>query len=205
MMRFLRRVFILLVLFCIIFLAFRFIKPDATRNFVSKVKAIPQTISSRFHRDAKVVINSNTVSLTWDIANIDKDTDKKDIWNNQSWDTGKASDSYEDLQWLQELNAEIEAILQSGKNETVSWNSETGAETADENKVDTPTTWWDLVVTEIKPQESSARSTTSTQGSTPTNSTTTNTTTNNNNAWNNKWWLSQQDYNEAAQIMNMFD
>ena len=66
MFRFLRRVFILLVLFVIIFLVFRFVKPEATNRFVDKVKWIPTTISSRFHREKKseIVINWSTTSTS---------------------------------------------------------------------------------------------------------------------------------------------
>ena len=59
MLRFLRRVFIILILLIIVFFIFRFIKPEATSRFVDKVKNIPTTISSRFHREKKsnIIIN----------------------------------------------------------------------------------------------------------------------------------------------------
>lgn len=117
MFRFLRRVFILLVLFLIVFFIFRFVKPEATSRFVDKVKAIPTTISSRFHREKKssIVINWDT---TYSSGNFEID-------DNYNVDTDISVNSNELNEWvtdgdllrLEELNNEINAILASGNNE----------------------------------------------------------------------------------------
>jgi hypothetical protein len=52
MLRFLRRVFVILVLLIVVFVIFRIVNPTGTARFVEKVKAIPQTISGWFHRKA---------------------------------------------------------------------------------------------------------------------------------------------------------
>ena len=134
MFRFLRRVFILLVLFVIIFLIFRFIKPEATSRFVDRIKTIPTTISSRFHREkkSKIVINWDTtfssgnfeIKDNYSIYNdnydyiIDDETYVIDSDNSSNADTNTAEQwNNSDLEWLEELNREIEAILASWKNE----------------------------------------------------------------------------------------
>lgn len=128
MFRFLRRVFIILILFVIVFFIFRMIKPEATSRFVDKVKWIPTTVSSRFHREKKtwIVINWDTTYSSWnfelnDDFNIDTDisvntnkTDKTNKWMNDN-----------DKLWLEEFNREINSILASGNNEnSIIWNSD---------------------------------------------------------------------------------
>ena len=129
MFRFLRRVFILLVLFFIVFFIFRFIKPEATSRFVDKVKAIPTTISSRFHREKKssIVINWDTTYSSGNFEidenyNVDIDTsiNSNELNESNEW----VNDS--DLLRLEELNEEINAIL-------ASWSNENSKEELDEN------------------------------------------------------------------------
>ena len=129
MFRFLRRVFILLVLFLIVFFIFRFIKPEATSRFVDKVKAIPTTISSRFHREKKssIVINWDTTYSSGNFEidenyNVDIDTsiNSNELNESNEW----VNDS--DLLRLEELNEEINAIL-------ASWSNENSKEELDEN------------------------------------------------------------------------
>jgi len=204
MIKFIRRVFILLVLFCIAFLIFRIAKPDLASNFVAKVKSIPQTISSRFHRDQKIVIDSETTSITWDILWDDAELKWEDneVKNeeDQTWNSQKTWDSYADLLRLQELNAEIEAIMNSGKNTEVD-NENTASQNEDtwNSGIGDTNTENDITVTEIKQDTQQSTSETTTNN----NSQSTN-TTNSNNKNTNKWWLSQWDYDEASQIMNMF-
>lgn len=128
MFRFLRRVFILLVLFLIIFFIFRFIKPEATSRFVDKVKAIPTSISSRFHREKKstILINWDTTYSSWNF----------EIDENYNVDTDISANSNEANEWvndsdllrLEELNKEINAILES-------WNNENSNEEVEENNI----------------------------------------------------------------------
>lgn len=133
MFRFLRRVFILLVLFIIIFLVFRFVKPEATNRFVDRIKSVPTTISGRFHREKKsnIKINWDTTYSSWNFEINGGDSTDNDNYdyntNNENYDINTDSSNYLDTniseQWtydserLEELNREIEAIL-------ASWNSE---------------------------------------------------------------------------------
>lgn len=133
MFKFLRRVFIILILLIIIFFIFRLIKPEATSRFVDKVKAIPATVSSRFHRekDPEIIINGK--------SNKDKNNEEE-IINNIEWnewnelngipqgDNEENGWNINDLTRLEELNNEIESIIQ--ENETWSdWENNAIQET----------------------------------------------------------------------------
>ncbi|MBO4516684.1 hypothetical protein J5751_04625 [bacterium] len=85
MFRFLRRVFIILILLIIVFFVFRLIKPEATSRFVDKVKTIPTTISSRFHREKKtgIIINGDTTSTS---SNFEINTNDNDDTNYEYYD-----------------------------------------------------------------------------------------------------------------------
>ena len=82
MLRFLRRVFIILILLIIVFFIFRFVKPEATSRFVDKVKSIPTTISSRFHREknSNIIINGSTTSTKSDFEG-ENDSNYEDEYN----------------------------------------------------------------------------------------------------------------------------
>lgn len=123
MRKFFRRVFVILVLLVIIFFIFRIVKPEATSKFVDKVKAIPQTISGRFHRSSEldIIVDSETNSISWDISDTISDDLDADEWDAEliientwemtvSWDEENISD-ISDLEWLEQLNNEIESIL----------------------------------------------------------------------------------------------
>lgn len=95
MWKFIRRLFILLVLFTIAFLVYRYISPDGASRLVDKIKSTPDTISSFFGLDQedKIKVDSITTNISWDI-NLLEDEEKVD-----------------DNSWLEELNKEIESIL----------------------------------------------------------------------------------------------
>ena len=80
MFRFLRRVFIILILFVIVFFIFRLVKPEATSRFIDKVKSIPTTVSSWFHREKKsnIIINGDTTSTS---SNFEFEIENNDISN----------------------------------------------------------------------------------------------------------------------------
>lgn len=107
MWRFIRRLFILLVVFTIAFLVYRYINPDWASILVDKIKSI----SDRFvGSDTKLTweslnITGTTLFITWDM----------DV-SNQTWEN--------DNTWLEELNQEIEQIIWSSgdKNILKSWN-----------------------------------------------------------------------------------
>lgn len=85
MFRFLRRVFIILILLIIVFFIFRLVKPEATSRFVDKVKTIPTTVSGRFHREKKpkLIINGDTTSTD---SNFEvKDSSKNDEPNYEEY------------------------------------------------------------------------------------------------------------------------
>lgn len=146
MLRFLRRVFVILVLLIVVFVIFRIVNPTGTARFVDKVKTIPQTISGWFHHKAddtkNVVIDWIDTVLTWDIAvskwkkkDKDKNNDKKNdknVVDNLNTEQNVSDediyswwDSINDFVRLENLNRETEnkLWLNSGKNIVVvsSW------------------------------------------------------------------------------------
>jgi len=104
MLRFIRRLFVLLILFIIVFLVYRYINPIWASMFVEKMKSIPDQISDFIDWNSDVSIVWTTVTITWDV---DVLKDEIDVWNN-TWDK-YIDDS--DLTWLEELNEEINSIL----------------------------------------------------------------------------------------------
>jgi hypothetical protein len=130
MLRFLRRVFIILILLIIVFFIFRFIKPEATSRFVDKVRNIPTTISSRFHREKKsgIVINGDTTytNSNFEINENNDNDDEIYIPVTTDEDTGITNEiddeededngEIKDMSRLDELNKELDKILKSGNN-----------------------------------------------------------------------------------------
>ena len=129
MLRFLRRVFIILILLIIVFFIFRFIKPEATSRFVDKVRNIPTTISSRFHREKEsgIVINGDT-TYTNSNFEINENNDNDDEYDDEIYipvttdeDTGITNEiddeededngEIKDMSRLDELNKELDKIL----------------------------------------------------------------------------------------------
>lgn len=101
MLKFIRRLIILLVLFFVIFVIYRSINPDGASRFVDKVKTIPDNISSMLGLDKEdnIKINGETISISGDVDIID---------NNEN-------DLVDDMSWLESLNKEIEDILWQDK------------------------------------------------------------------------------------------
>jgi len=95
MWKFIRRLFILLVLLIIAFLVYRYVNPDGASRLVDRIKLMPDTISSYFgpNQDDDIKIDSTTTEISWDINLLEDDEELTD-------DT-----------WLEELNKEIESIL----------------------------------------------------------------------------------------------
>ena len=142
MFRFLRRVFIILILFIIVFFIFRLVKPEATSRFVDRVKSIPTTIWSRFHREkkSKIIINGDTTSTSsnfeiknddntsddWiDLPTLNENYDKSNENNNNNNENINNNTNNQnnwemsDTSRLDELNKELDKILASGNNESV--------------------------------------------------------------------------------------
>lgn len=155
MFRFLRRVFIILILLIIVFFIFRLVKPEATSRFVDKVKTIPTTISGRFHREKKpkLIINGDTTSTSSNFEINDNeyyDENYTDVIvdedNNEEYEIINESDyestdnktanneNYEitnnwemkDMSRLDELNRELDKIM-------ASWNNQSGWEEINPN------------------------------------------------------------------------
>lgn len=209
MFRFLRRVFILLVLFVIIFLIFRFVKPEATSRFVDKVKWIPTTISSRFHREKKseIVINWNTTSTSSNFE-VNGDDEYYEWSYNPEIDENKNENDNEtdnkndkdinDSSRLEELNRELDKIIASGDNQSqwydtdsdVNWDlEEIISWVLGNNESNTDVTWnslptWFNVVDVEQPHEQETQTQTTTQNTNTTN-TQDNPTTQTNNSQSN--------------------
>ena len=175
MLKFIRRLFILLVLFLIVFVIYRYINPDGASKFIERIKSIPNKISSMFVSDEKdnLEIEGETISISGDV--------------NLSQDSGDNSD---DLDWLQSLNQEIEDILWDDKSEVI----------VDENIL-TGTNWltdknentWAIVVTWVV-QNTWAIVPVVVDINAPTSTSTTNTITKKNNQ------LSDSDYQQMKDV-----
>ena len=201
MFRFLRRVFIILILLIIVFFIFRLVKPEATNRFVDRVKTIPTTISSRFHREKKssIVINGDTTSTKSNFEiNNEWEDDSSTLYIEDTTETNEYIENWwnmEDLSRLEELNSELDKILQSWNNQTTSEeyvdseNNENLGEIVswlinDNDLQITEITWsslttWFIVIDVEQPYEPENQSTTNTQ------TTTTNTNTQTSNTQNN--------------------
>lgn len=108
MFKFIRRLFVILILIVVVFLVYRYINPNGASRIMDKIKSIPTTISSWFSKDdSEFVLDSKTISLTWDLQVINSGENlKKDSEEN-------------DKLWLETLNKEIESILWKDKKEVV--------------------------------------------------------------------------------------
>jgi len=209
MFRFLRRVFILLVLFVIIFLVFRFVKPEATNRFVDKVKWIPTTISSRFHREKKseIVINWSTTSTSSNFEvngddeyyewsyNPEIDENENENKNKNDNETDNKNDrDINDSSRLEELNRELDKIIASGDNKSqwyntgsdINWNLEEiiswlldNSEISTTDITWTTLTTWSDVVDVEQPYEQETQDITQSSNTTDTQNTSTTQTNNN--------------------------
>lgn len=133
MWKFIRRVFVLLVLFFIIFVIYRYINPVWASNFVEKLKSIPQYISNIFDRWSELIVVDETVSMTWDMnIGIGNDLIKEDesqVNERDVMDEVK-EESGDDNTRLEDLNKEIEWILWKSESSTweadLSWKDQDG-------------------------------------------------------------------------------
>lgn len=111
MWRFIRRLFVLLILFTISFLVYRYINPVGASILVEKVKAIPDKISEFVWSDKQEEINiiGTTLTITWDVDVLIENVE--DNINVNAWINTDVDETDDDLTWLEELNLEIEKIL----------------------------------------------------------------------------------------------
>ena len=111
MWRFIRRLFVLLILFTISFLVYRYINPVGASMLVEKVKAIPDKISEFIWSDKQEEINiiGTTLTITWDVDVLIENVE--DNINVNAWINTDVDETDDDLTWLEELNLEIEKIL----------------------------------------------------------------------------------------------
>ncbi len=147
MWRFIRRLFVLLILFTLAFLVYRYINPVWASMFVEKVKAIPDSISEFIWSDTQEEINiiGTTLTITWDVDVLieETDTDTGFVENNDVDNTGD-----EDLSWLEELNLEIEKILWT--DESWTWEILEDEFTEDEFIEDEQILTWNLLTGDIE-------------------------------------------------------
>ena len=232
MLRFLRRVFIILILLIIVFFIFRFIKPEATSRFVDKVRNIPTTISSRFHREKKsnIIINGDTTSTSSNFE-INEDNGDNYEYDNEIYipvvvdenteTTNEIEDEnngeMKDMSRLDELNKELDKIIASGNNvvennnESQSWNTIQITETTWATlpswfvviDIEQPYTWTNKTNTQTN---TTTNTTTNTWNSTS-NNTQNNTTSNNNTLqqWDCGPWLSVQDCKDLMRDLGSID
>lgn len=107
MWKFIRRLFIILVILTIAFLVYRYINPYGASKLVDKIKAIPDSISGWISQDTELNITGTTLMISGDI----------DV----SIETGNMQDDEEDISWLEELNSEIDEILWTD-DEKMTWD-----------------------------------------------------------------------------------
>ncbi|HPK28171.1 MAG TPA: hypothetical protein PKX34_03080 [Candidatus Absconditabacterales bacterium] len=92
MLKFLRRVFIVLILLLVVFVVYRFINPDGANRLVDKIKSIPTSIG---------IVSKNKIKLKGETTSITGDVQKELVDENEEYDFGR----------LESLNKEIEEIL----------------------------------------------------------------------------------------------
>ena len=150
MWRFIRRVFVLLVLFAIIFVIYRYINPVGASNFVEKLKSVPQYVSNMFDWWSELIIVDETISMTWDMKleaetwnNINKNLEDE---KSEKVEENDDKDSMEDNTRLEELNKEIEGIL--WKSETSTWGGEWNLNIIEESLEDDIAFIWDTCTSE---------------------------------------------------------
>ena len=97
MLKFIRRLFILLVLFLVVFVIYRYINPDGASKLVEKIKAIPWYFW--LLKDDNIKIEWETIISSGDVI--------------PAQNSGENTD--DDLSWLEDLNKEIETILGEDK------------------------------------------------------------------------------------------
>lgn len=216
-----------MVLLVIVFVIFRIAKPDATSRFVDKVKAIPTTISSRFHRekDPEIIINGK--------SNKDEDKNKNEEWideteilddatNETNPDSIDKSDwDIKDLTRLEDLNKEIESIIQ----ENESWtneeevntineinDTETNNETSEETNTETTNIIieeitnliWDTEQVEESTEQNTEQNSTQTNNTQTTNNSTSNNTSTQPKRWNCWEWLTVQDCEDLGKDLAIY-
>lgn len=99
MWKFLRRLFIVLILLLVAFVVYRFINPDGASRLVDKIKSIPASIGIGSKNE--IEIESETTFITGDVQEEVSVDEKQDG----------------DLDRLKDLNKEIEEILWQDKSE----------------------------------------------------------------------------------------
>ena len=92
MLKFLRRVFIVLILLLVVFVVYRFINPDGANRLVDKIKSITTSIG---------IVSKNKIKLKWETTSITGDVQKELVDENEEYDFGR----------LESLNKEIQEIL----------------------------------------------------------------------------------------------
>ncbi len=122
MLKFLRRVFIVLILLLVVFVVYRFINPDGANRLVDKIKSIPTSIG---------IVSKNKIKLKWETTSITGDVQKELVDENEEYDFGR----------LESLNKEIEEIL---------WKKDKSELHVDEDVlIDIDTKTGDLVVVDV--------------------------------------------------------
>ncbi len=122
MLKFLRRVFIVLILLLVVFVVYRFINPDGANRLIDKIKSIPTSIG---------IVSKNKIKLKWETTSITGDVQKELVDENEEYDFGR----------LESLNKEIEEIL---------WKKDKSELHVDEDVlIDIDTKTGDLVVVDV--------------------------------------------------------
>lgn len=116
MLKFLRRVFVILVLLFVVFVIFRIVNPTATANFVDKIRSVPQKIfhrnTSESNTDGDLIIDGKTTSLSGDVSTKkDKKNKKENPTISDSAISTVTWDSIDDFLWLDELEKNTSNML----------------------------------------------------------------------------------------------
>ncbi len=104
MWKFIRRLFMILILLAIVFFVYRYINPDGASRLVDKIKAMPDRVSEfiwseqsdEFNITGTTLVISGDIDILVETGDVETDIDD-----------GKDSD----MSWLEELNYEIDKIL----------------------------------------------------------------------------------------------
>jgi len=153
MLRFIRRLFILLIIFTVVFLVYRYINPLWASRLVDKIKSVPDRISSFFQSEKK-----DDIKVEWKTTIISGDINLLDDNSEVNVEINQDDSEDEDLSWLQELNNEIDIILWKEKTWEVLVNQENNVnksiEIEEENTWDIVDTWDNKTIDDIVEDES---------------------------------------------------
>lgn len=132
MLRFIRRLFVLLILFTAVFLVYRYLNPEWASKFVDYVKSVPDKISDFLWIESDVKVNTVDTQISGDVSNLEEE--------NMSWDMDRLEElnnEIEDILWKDSKSDDLDMVeWKDWEVENISWDNKTGVVVDETEKVD---------------------------------------------------------------------